>query len=336
MVESSEDGDVPGLRIPLVAPSLAIGRDASNDLCIPSDEWVSRRHCVLHVVGSTILIEDRSTNGTYVDGKAISGLSPLPVPSALMVGATLLKVLPISPDDSPSDETGSVDSGFHLPGPNGAIGRTEALLLVDIVDSTNLVMRSESAYVELVLGIGRTLEKTQAQEHEPFLKCTGDGFCATFSTAEAALRAADELDTWIQQKSPEVARLVVALHWGVPERLLPGDRTGDAIRVLSAVNRLRRDVPMLRSQLESKRSGTFVLMTEDFRAVTDDAIRIETWAVGRYEVADPETRSEVYCWEPQGKPSGDSRPPRNRSIELGAEPKKGCTAEGNRREAERR
>ena len=45
-----------------------MGRDSQNDLALPNDSKVSRRHAIVRQVGSTYLIEDlQSRNGTYLE-----------------------------------------------------------------------------------------------------------------------------------------------------------------------------------------------------------------------------------------------------------------------------
>lgn len=52
--------------------TVTIGRDPACDLCLPSDDQVSRRHAELHRSGGGWSITDRSTNGSYLNGARIS------------------------------------------------------------------------------------------------------------------------------------------------------------------------------------------------------------------------------------------------------------------------
>ena len=72
---------------------------------------VSRRHCELFEVGGQLMLRDLgSSNGTFVNGKRVSGESPLKHGDELTVGAVTLRVaklgqpvsaLPASPASKP-------------------------------------------------------------------------------------------------------------------------------------------------------------------------------------------------------------------------------------------
>lgn len=58
-------------EVPLLKDRVTIGRRPYNDVVI-DNLAVSGEHAVLHAVGSDVFIEDlNSTNGTYINGKAI-------------------------------------------------------------------------------------------------------------------------------------------------------------------------------------------------------------------------------------------------------------------------
>lgn len=81
-----QTGKHKGKRLRLSPGDFVIGRDEDVSLRISSAE-VSRRHCVIHVSGDVVQIEDLdSRNGTFVDGFPIKGTAPLPVGSVLSVG----------------------------------------------------------------------------------------------------------------------------------------------------------------------------------------------------------------------------------------------------------
>lgn len=63
-------GVVPGSAEPVEmrGPSLTIGRGAENDLVLPDpDRMISKRHCVIEDQGTSIVVIDLSTNGTYLN-----------------------------------------------------------------------------------------------------------------------------------------------------------------------------------------------------------------------------------------------------------------------------
>jgi diguanylate cyclase (GGDEF)-like protein len=66
-----------GRRIPLALPSLTIGRDAGCDVVVPID-GISRRHCEIKQRDGVRLRDLGSTNGTWLNGRALeTGEEPI-------------------------------------------------------------------------------------------------------------------------------------------------------------------------------------------------------------------------------------------------------------------
>jgi pSer/pThr/pTyr-binding forkhead associated (FHA) protein len=81
-----QTGKHKGKRLKLMDGEFVIGRDEDVTLRIASAE-VSRRHCIIHVSGNSVKIEDLdSRNGTFVDGFPIKGTAPLTAGCLLTVG----------------------------------------------------------------------------------------------------------------------------------------------------------------------------------------------------------------------------------------------------------
>lgn len=81
-----QSGPTAGQRFELARRSLIVGRDPVCDLPI-NDVEVSRRHARLLAQGGGYTIEDLgSTNGTFVNGERISGITPLNPGDALRLG----------------------------------------------------------------------------------------------------------------------------------------------------------------------------------------------------------------------------------------------------------
>ena len=59
-------GPSKGMTVILDESECSIGRAPSNQLCLGGD-LVSRRHCLIRKVGNQFVIEDLSTNGTFVN-----------------------------------------------------------------------------------------------------------------------------------------------------------------------------------------------------------------------------------------------------------------------------
>jgi len=73
-------GTYAGSIFPLVGPSMDIGRDAGNPIPLPNDTNTSRRHATVQMTnGQVILVDNSSSNGTYVNGVRIPGQTPQPL-----------------------------------------------------------------------------------------------------------------------------------------------------------------------------------------------------------------------------------------------------------------
>lgn len=77
---------------PLQGESVTVGRASSNDLVLDDDPLVSRTHVVLERLGGSWSAEDNglSRNGTFLNGRRLTGRSPLRDRDQLGVGRTLL------------------------------------------------------------------------------------------------------------------------------------------------------------------------------------------------------------------------------------------------------
>lgn len=78
-------------RVPLDGDRLTIGRDQSNDIGLPEDLAVSRRHALLERLAAGWSVSDlSSTNGTFVNGQPLSQPRPLYSGDEIEVGETRL------------------------------------------------------------------------------------------------------------------------------------------------------------------------------------------------------------------------------------------------------
>ena len=81
------EGEERGRRIPLGHSPVVIGRSAPADIVI-ADPRASRNHCrVCVAMDEVIVIDLQSSNGSFIDGKRLSGGGPLAVGSRLQVGS---------------------------------------------------------------------------------------------------------------------------------------------------------------------------------------------------------------------------------------------------------
>ncbi|MFK4762144.1 FHA domain-containing protein [Microbacterium sp. ZW T5_45] len=86
-------GPKAGLELPLSGESLSIGRSSESALVI-RDDYTSSHHARLLLRGDRWAIQDLdSTNGTFVDGKRVTGSSvPLLLGTPVKVGATTFEL----------------------------------------------------------------------------------------------------------------------------------------------------------------------------------------------------------------------------------------------------
>lgn len=98
-------GPTVGKVTALTTPEVTIGRETSNTITI-NDAEVSRRHAKMELHGSAYVIEDLgSTNGTFVNGKRITGTQVLNAGDVVSFGETIVLVY-----ESPVDQNATVIS----------------------------------------------------------------------------------------------------------------------------------------------------------------------------------------------------------------------------------
>jgi serine phosphatase RsbU (regulator of sigma subunit) len=86
------EGAEPGRRILLGSSPMTIGRDAARDIVL-ADPDVSRLHARISLRGNRVIVEDQqSTNGTFIDGRAVTAPAVLADGSILAVGQQVLKL----------------------------------------------------------------------------------------------------------------------------------------------------------------------------------------------------------------------------------------------------
>ncbi len=85
------EGENKGRRIPIGHAPFVIGRSAPADVVL-ADQRISRSHCrVCLAMDEVIVIDLESSNGTFIDGKRLSGGGPLRVGARLQVGSHVLE-----------------------------------------------------------------------------------------------------------------------------------------------------------------------------------------------------------------------------------------------------
>jgi hypothetical protein len=91
-------GKMEGKSIPITIPQFVIGRDPQCNLR-PASALISKRHCALLMRGDKVFVHDfKSTNGTLVNTKAVTGERELHDGDQLTLGPLQFRVvLEVSP-----------------------------------------------------------------------------------------------------------------------------------------------------------------------------------------------------------------------------------------------
>jgi len=80
-----------GQHVVELADAVTIGRRTDNDVALPWDEEVSRRHAHIVAEGEAWqLVDDASRNGSYLNGARITEQSPLNDGDVLRFGDTVV------------------------------------------------------------------------------------------------------------------------------------------------------------------------------------------------------------------------------------------------------
>ncbi|MCG6552691.1 MAG: Stp1/IreP family PP2C-type Ser/Thr phosphatase [Candidatus Magnetominusculus sp. LBB02] len=286
--------------MPIKRPSFSIGRNPDSDLVLKLDKTISRKHCVIKAVEGALVIEDaNSRNGTYLNGHRLKGAQPLPVPSWIALGRTRLGVIP-SPEgaqaDSLFDDAYASEGSILIPPSEFFEERTEALLVVDLVGSTKIVKQGDTHLVKIISAIGQMLDKALQQEKNPFLKCTGDGFFATFGTADSAMSAALKLSPGVQRYIKVPVQISVALHWGPVRLTAEGERTGRNAHAVFSVEDLRHKHEKVNSFLVNSNRRELILMTESFWNTLNPSLKAKAMPIGSYNLKGLEETEAIYYW----------------------------------------
>ncbi|KJU82749.1 serine/threonine protein phosphatase [Candidatus Magnetobacterium bavaricum] len=286
--------------LPVSYPSFSIGRGTSNNLALKNDRTVSRSHCVISVDGESLKIKDLgSRNGTYVNGRRIKGIVDLPIPSWLSMGRTRIGVIPAGADfkqEALIDEAYTTEGSILIPPSEFFEERTEALLVVDIVGSTRLVKGGETQLVKVVSALGQMLDRSLQNEKHPFLKCTGDGFFATFGAAEDALKSGTKLSAGLAKYIKFPVQICVAMHWGSVRLTQEGERTGRNAHAVFSLEDLRHKEKNVTALLTTNNKREIILMTEAFWNMLEQQTRARAVAIGKFNLKGLDKEEKIFHW----------------------------------------
>jgi hypothetical protein len=168
-------GPVADLVIRLGTDEITLGRDLANDMVI-ADTEVSRIHVRLSWTGDTHAVQDlRSTNGTFINGRPVSGTAMLRVGELLTLGKISVFVYELVPEvelDTTQEEAGDIGSS------------TIAMLITpDAAEEARDLLRARRQQVEKLspaAAPAQPLAAVSAEEPAPF-----------FEKYLAAIRAGD-------------------------------------------------------------------------------------------------------------------------------------------------
>jgi len=154
------------------ASDVRIGRDRRNAIILPH-ETVSRHHANLVRQGSRYLLMDRSTNGTFVDGKPVDKVFLEPG-SRFRIGPFFLKLEEGEGDmpvwARPTEKTGRYSSGHSLTGLIGSsavmIRLSEMIQKVAETGATVLIIGETGTGKELV---ARAVHDLSERRQAPFV-----------------------------------------------------------------------------------------------------------------------------------------------------------------------
>lgn len=240
------NGPLKGHVFEMTRFPFAIGRAQGNDLVVAGDGCASGRHCRIEASDGRLLLEDiGSKNGTFLNGTRLSGRSELqPGACVICVGQTRLSLVAVPAAVPTGNRTLSgtqsimIRGSVIIPGASTPNRRsTEALLVMDLCDSTALAHRhGEAAVCRCVTLFTEALEGSLAGRGILFLKCTGDGFFAAFADTEPALEAARFLLGWLGRHGGEAGvpglAIRIGIHYGEVQTEDDGDRVGLAANLV--------------------------------------------------------------------------------------------------------
>lgn len=289
----------PALRIPIKGKSFRIGRVADNDLCLADDQTASRYHCVIHLSENDLTLEDlNSSNGTYLNGSRIEGKTHLPIPSLLVVGRSRLALIPPLADvkdlSTLIESTYSSRGSIVVPSTTSFRECESAFLLIDLVGSTQMLQQNDVLLAKIVATMGRILESELRKEPEPFLQCTGDGYFASFSSAETAMEVALNIRPTLADHFSASLQLCVALHWGSSYLTGEGSRTGKDVYAVFALERLRHQDETIGEPLRSRKIHTLCLMTGAFLSRLSPQHQGDAGLLGLYELKGLDAKTQVF------------------------------------------
>jgi len=151
-----------GLEFPVVGEQATIGRSSGNDICLPLDLRVSRRHALLRRTPQGWLLEDLgSANGTYIGQRRVHGPTLVQPGDQIRVGRTWLEFTCAKPEPEEVPQVELV--GEYLP--SAEDGATGAKVVYSVDAEAPLAPPGESVpelqeRLEVLTQVSRALSET--------------------------------------------------------------------------------------------------------------------------------------------------------------------------------
>jgi class 3 adenylate cyclase len=289
------------IRVPICDTYFSIGRDKDNHLSLPEDAAISRHHCAVGVFQGAFVLKDLdSSNGTYLNGKRVQGTVPLTLPANVTVGQTRLLVAPEQADanlEARCDQATYCGSGsIVIPAKAAFARRSEAFVVVDVIGSTKWVKQNEAQFAAMIVTMGKILQRALRAEPEPFLQCAGDGFFACFGEAQNALEAALELGPRLVLRHNPIPPLSIALHWGSASLSPTGERTGQDVYAVFALEKVRHVELGMSPAPVVPGVQQIVVMSGPFRSKLSEELQQRTVLAGNHRLKGLDGEQPVFRW----------------------------------------
>jgi len=219
-----------------------IGRGKENAICLDKDPYVSSCHCQLDWDSKDYWLKDlNSMHGTYINGSRIEKPTKIFLKkNTVSIGKThLLLVAKNQAAESENQEIAleNMISRGSILIPASIFFQVkksqESLFVVDICQSSRLAGQyGENALLKAIYVLGKILNRHCQINEVQFLKCTGDGFFATFRETKKALLTAchilQDVKMTVGKKEIHPFQIRIGIHHGPVSTDETGDRLGVA------------------------------------------------------------------------------------------------------------
>ncbi len=279
-------------KFPVKSWPVSIGRHARNTIALADEPSVSSYHCRVVNESEGFWVYDlKSANGTFVNGKRVNYRQQLlPNECVLSVGAVEFRFLdearPAVEEEKVAAQLLQADAVL-VPSVLPAGKSDEVVLVVDVAESTRMGGEQGDTFLVKNLWLLAEVFKAAARSRNVlFLKCTGDGFLATFTECEQALQVACEVLSYFLPGGPcgqgRSMPLRFALHRGRVIRSEDGDRFGLAVHLCV---RLEGVKPAELQPPENQRllpPVNRILLTDEARATLPSELQARATRLGSF------------------------------------------------------